>query len=538
MKSRNFLLQKTKGLFLTSINQIREVLNYDTKNTLSYFPLDYFTKINVKVKKTKNIKIGYLFKYYNDNVKNPNKLLKFIEKLPNNYDLYIFAPKDSIIKYKKLLSKIKKNNIIYNIGIDYNLLQEIDIILITSYCEGSPLPLYEGIFSKKYILSTNVGNCESFIPSFYLTDPNEESVDKLLDNLNLIKDNKFYNIDQIKSNYTLQNVNHSELVGEYYNFINSDIQFLLLDSKHRKSNIFCNFLIKKGYKCEKLSIAQSNDIDFLSNYLQKKRVHYFIIWNGMFDSQKITINNLKKIYPQSTLFKRLIILENGLFNQKNTFRFIRIDNNSKLELCNQISTLNSFKFRKTLYDSNKYYYKFENNKFPYKNITLICLQLATDTNFKYSSDFKDNNEFIDLILKIYSKNTDEKLIFKIHPLDKDFELLKNKYKNLVFINREYSLEEVIKKSKRVLTINSTCHYDTLINNKPLITFGKGLFSHKNVSLEANKNTKLEDIYKYNANKSAINYYLNNLNSLCYDLNDLENEWKFIKFNILNFWYNI
>lgn len=529
LNSRKKLVLEGKSVLLTSINQLYTILNdinmkdtsilYSSLNPLyNYYNQDY--KLN------NILKIGYPFKFYNDNIKNHVKMFNIIENIKKYVELYIFT-ENMDISIKKLLSNYTFNYKIIN-GINIDIIKDIDLILITSFQEGSPLPLYEGIISNKYIVGTNCGNLKYLIPDYYLDDPYSKDIDFLSKQILNIKNNKYYKKIDVKTNYDLlKKRDITTLIYDFNIYLKSEYKFCIVDNKnHRKSKELYYFLSKK-YKCiDAYHEIKNNN---LTNFINNNSIYYYIIWNGLFEDQKNIINILYNKYKEK-LYDRLIIVENGYFDQYNTIRLKKPINYNLDDINFKLTVINSFKQKELKY-SNKHPYESNNKINKYKDYYLCLMQLEHDTVFKYNSNFNSNNEFIELII---NNIKDKLIIFKIHPLDKK-KYNQYKSKNILFFNKEYQLYDLIYNSYKCITINSSTHYDVLMLKKPLITLGIGTFTKKGVSLELNKKIDINLINNYKPDNNKIDYYILNINSLTYNLNNLENEFNNIKYNIILYW---
>jgi len=531
LESRSIFHKYTQGLLITSILQMKTIImnnNYSTKSII-FSQLDGFNIVERKYATDNKIRISYPFRFYGDNVKNIDLLMKVLSKLDNNFIINIYST--NVELFKPLLPKNIQCKINLFSDIDKKMFEYDDIILITSLSEGSPLPLYEGIGSHKYIVSTNCGNVSHIIPSYHLLNV-QSGEDEVIKALNLIRNRQYYDIDSVYSNYRCLNTNIDIIISRYYLYNKSRCRFALLCPEHRKSRDFYNYIITK-YTGSIISNAISSDLNKLTTFVKVFQPYYFIIWNGEFDEQREIISNLHKIY-KNELFSRLIVIENGLFQQRDTVRLKRVTNINFDQIDFQLSVINSLN---TINPStiiniqeNSYYCE-KNQPITLHNYTLVLMQLDKDTTIQYHSRFNSNNEFIEFILSLQIEGT---IVFKLHPLDKtDYSKYKNS--NIIFITVHTNLKTLISNSIRCITVNSSTHCDVLWYNKPLFTCGIGIFTKKNVSYALNTHSTYADIIQYTPNKSAISYYLQNIVNLTYDLRYMETYENNIRYNICLYW---
>ena len=176
--------------------------------------------------------------------------------------------------------------------------------------------------------------------------------------------------------------------------------------------------------------------------------------------------------------------------------------------------------------------KFSNSKqniitLPEKYI-FIPLQVNTDTQILIHSDFKDMQEFITLVENsFYSLNSDLKLVFKIHPMEKGIV-------NYTFDNRSIIVEsdtnELIKKSEFVITINSTVGFEAIQQKKKVMVLGEAFFKIEDIAVCSSKDSLRDELQKIlndtieldnEAIKSFVNYlkYEYQVNGNLFNWND-------------------
>ena len=137
-----------------------------------------------KINLDNKIKIGFIGRLYWDKVKGEDLLIKIAEKLdPNKFEFVILSPNAD-----KLISVLKRKFTVYtnNSGSFENLFSSIDVTLILSKYEGTPLPLIESLKLGIHVLSTRVGEVPTVLGKKYILS----SADEFVKGLNEVYENR------------------------------------------------------------------------------------------------------------------------------------------------------------------------------------------------------------------------------------------------------------------------------------------------------------------------------------------------------------
>ena len=134
-----------------------------------------------------------------------------------------------------------------------------------------------------------------------------------------------------------------------------------------------------------------------------------------------------------------------------------------------------------------------NNKNKKQNI-LVTLQVDNDSNIKIFSPFFGINDFIYFICSEIAIISDFNIRFRNHPKNK-FRIPKNLniLEIYLLVIHNNSLNQDFNWSDVVITINSTTGLESILNNKPLISFGNSYYSK---FLKKYKYKYLEDSYSF------------------------------------------
>jgi len=147
----------------------------------------------------------------------------------------------------------------------------------------------------------------------------------------------------------------------------------------------------------------------------------------------------------------------------------------------------------------------EDKNFKEHGYIFLPLQLEHDTQIrKFSPNFKRNKDLINFLSKEFRE---EEIIAKPHPLDTKAASYVSKWAN-VRIATSVNTHQLIKNAKFVIGINSTVLIEALLYNKKVVAFGKGLFTGKNVVVEAHDNLKkAKMVYSFIPDCATIQNFL-------------------------------
>ena len=117
----------------------------------------------------------------------------------------------------------------------------------------------------------------------------------------------------------------------------------------------------------------------------------------------------------------------------------------------------------------------------YGNYIFVPLQLSNDTQTLLNSRFNSTQEFIDFVEEnFYSSSFSEhyNLVFKVHPMDLSKYTFDKKS-----IQSTGATDILIKKSKLLITINSTVGFEALSTNVPVIVYGNSFYTGSPLVIE-------------------------------------------------------
>ena len=214
-------------------NSYEQLLDYKRK-----FPnkLSFYIPNSCSIKHLNNSKDNFSKKvdFYKilwagrlEEIKDPKLAIRTINKLDNKYKLYIFGNGSLNENLKEEISRFNLNEKI-SLNNDFNKLDinDYDLILNTSFYEGLPNILIEGLSNNIPIVSTffTTGLIELFIP--YWIYPSSRSENELA---NLIKkalsENDYLIRKKVPINYLIENhYSAKEMVSRFQNILNNKLK--------------------------------------------------------------------------------------------------------------------------------------------------------------------------------------------------------------------------------------------------------------------------------------------------------------------------
>lgn len=200
----------------------------------------------------------------------------------------------------------------------------------------------------------------------------------------------------------------------------------------------------------------------IHNYKPNKLLFH----NGLHPMYQDVLDEVKKLGIP------IIYSELGWFPQKDHVYFDRWGTNGQ----SYLASLSAEAFcRKSINDKGVKAKKVKGDH------VLVVTQLENDTNLIVNSPlFKKNHAFIKHVLQ--ETPMGEKVIIKVHPLDKHWEQLKEFESERVSVIKEGNLEELLSQSKAVIGINSTVLIQALEYDINIYSYGYGLLDNKGATI--------------------------------------------------------
>ena len=185
---RKSTLNHFHSLQCTSLEQFNFYNNFKGDTHSWYTPLGVSESITKKPTYNNNgkIRLGFCGRIYSDKVKGEEELIKLAKLLPRdkfefviaspNADTYVNMLRDEL-GFTVYTKGSQSMNYVYN---------KIDVTLILSKYEGTPLPLIESIKAGSYVLGNDVGEVSTLLNDKHII----KSIKDLKNKLNKIYDNR------------------------------------------------------------------------------------------------------------------------------------------------------------------------------------------------------------------------------------------------------------------------------------------------------------------------------------------------------------
>lgn len=261
---------------------------------------------------------------------------------------------------------------------------------------------------------------------------------------------------------------------------------------------------------------------------------FIIVDNEMFESYK-----LKKLFDSYIYHEndKLLLKEikdqviNGKIKKTYLVDF-KLTFKNELSKFNLIASRFKLKFlnhRRLQYLINKFFLRkiyafiwllFSKNKIPLNDFVFFPLHMPNEAQLY----IRGNGYFEEYkLIKPISILLKEKylVVVKEHPGYEGWKSLKELFSyvnnsNVILLNSKISSHNIIKKSKAVITLNSSVWFESLFFKKPVITFGKGVFSEFKITNE------MDNVSMFENKLNKINFDFSKL------ISDEKNIIKFIK----------
>ncbi|NRD72375.1 hypothetical protein HQQ94_03775 [Shewanella sp. VB17] len=212
------------------------------------------------------------------------------------------------------------------------------------------------------------------------------------------------------------------------------------------------------------------------------------IWNGYTGFCANTLRNICQLKTIKSFYMERSLLKSGVF-------FDSEGVNGFSSLCNEVTKSELVQYNgseqkhikiKGKLNLTKNYFSSKWNK-----ILFLPLQVQSDTNIiLFSHNVKTMRELVLTILN--SIPNDTLLVIRHHPEEVEQQLNLPLANNILYSNDE-SLNYWISVSDLVVTINSTVGFEALISGRPVLTFGKSIYSGKGLCKEVNELDQLKGV---------------------------------------------
>lgn len=360
----------------------------------------------------------------------------------------------------------------------------------------------------------------------------------------LSNDEKLFNIDEILSyNIQLNEMNHFKFnKAETYKNIKRFINFLknihrenkidlmvtwnntfMFDSAAKRfsdENKIKHLMFEAGIFRPYTFTLDFQGINYGNSVPQNKEFYYNWMRNNQLNDNLETRLKVEELYPFNTPPLKKLYLKERMRDVLYR-RYLNID--LELEIIHE-TLLQKVKKNVKKGLLNKTNEKTVVKQLP-ANFIFVPFQVHDDSQVLINSDRVKNMEslveIMDREIRKLNALTNNKYycVFKEHPADNgriDYTGLYEKYKSneyLIFM-KDYDTSELIKKSKLIITINSTVGIEALENFKKVITLGNAYYNIEDIVWHCPSTEQLHqcinNVLKEEVNKELVSSFLNYL----------------------------
>ncbi|PLS01499.1 glycosyltransferase [Neobacillus cucumis] len=521
------VIHKAKAVSSPSYGLLKEMKNEIDSDNIFVFKNQYNKNIKLYESEEKEYDVVFMGRF--QKLKGIEYLNPILERLPENYKVLLFGKNSSKFKFSpNIKCSITVKEHIAN-DERFELVGKAKTLMMLSRFENCSMVILEALAAGTVVTCWDVGgNSEIASPDVMQVIPFED-IEKLVSEVMDICETNHYpstekfmdalsKIDQDFASGVVSVVDHLlSNEGEekkIYKGLNCSSQHQFDYSKEFKTanNEFLEnpfgkrvlgFTISNEH-IEEMWVPVVQKLGLEARYVCRRPLGFHTVFKNPFpvEPKEFTqydwienptrlIKNINNYKPNKLLFhnglhpmyqdvldevKKLgipfIYSELGWFPQKDHVYFDRWGTNGQ----SYLASLSAEAFcRKSINDEGLKAKKVKGDH------VLVVTQLENDTNLIVNSPlFKKNYAFIKHVLKEIPAA--EKVIIKVHPLDKHWEQLKDFESDRVTVIKEGNLEELLSKSKAVIGINSTVLIQALEYDINIYSYGYGLLDNKGATI--------------------------------------------------------
>lgn len=172
------------SILCTSLEQYNYYKKFKKNAKIWYTPLGIDNDITKKkiINKNQKIRLGFVGRIYSDKIKGEDELIKLAKLLPKEKFEFIILSPNAQSYINKLRDELQFTVHTAKDGSFKDMYKKIDVTLILSRHEGTPLPLIESIGFGNYVLANPVGEVPVILKDHNII----KSIRDLRDKLNMI----------------------------------------------------------------------------------------------------------------------------------------------------------------------------------------------------------------------------------------------------------------------------------------------------------------------------------------------------------------
>jgi len=169
------------SILCTSLEQYNYYKKFKKNAKIWYTPLgidDDITKKKI-INKNQKIRLGFVGRIYSDKIKGEDALIKLAKQLPKEKFEFVILSPNAESYISKLRDELQFKVHTVKDGSFYHMYKKIDVTLILSKHEGTPLPLIESIGFGNYVLANPVGEVPVILKDHHIIKSIRDLRDKL-----------------------------------------------------------------------------------------------------------------------------------------------------------------------------------------------------------------------------------------------------------------------------------------------------------------------------------------------------------------------
>jgi len=502
-------LRKKKIKLVVQCNSHKE-LDYDVPNADLIIPSSKKLYIEL-IKKYPKTKVSYQPHFVDTNFFKPeynynNFTVGWVGDLKNPFKRsHLINQIKYPIKIKSDFLKSQKENVLQQDMPSYY--NTIDVLLVLSESEGTPMPLLEALSCGKIVITTDVGIAREFLHPFYIINARNENeiVKQVNDKLDYLK-----NHVNLQKNASKKFVKIIEKRFDWKNNVRKlDTLYSSLNNKKTIPQVFYS---PEPNHCYLQELSKHINIKFENNIAKIKDISYpVILWNPYGYLVAPKLHWKKDIYeyrrrqgkatyilergalPSSIFLDRWGFLANSQSYQSEKWDKPLSEKEKKLVIKyikNFISSDTTLEPQNNNRISRAEFYKSLDLASNHK-IVFVPMQVCKDTVIQLFGGWIGKMENLEPLLRqIAIENPKITFLVKNHPVERNYKVSASK--NIKIVDN-YHYKDCIAYSDAILTINSSVGLQALMWSKTVITLGKCFYNFPLLTKKANSK---EEIVKY------------------------------------------
>lgn len=388
---------------------------------------------------------------------------------------------------------------------------QLDVLLILSESEGTPMPLLEAMSCGKIVISTDVGLTKDVLLPFYVIRETQD--DKIIQQFNA----KLSYLKQHPEVIKKTGMRNKQIVEKYFSWSSQvnklDSIYATLAKKEVKKPSLQFVSPEPGHSYLE-ELKKHVNITFNKNLKEVKETNRpVILWNpyGYMVAPKLhwkrdlyidRVANKKPTYilERGALPSALFLDKQGFLADSHTYDSYYWDYPLKSyqeQLVDYYiqdfkTSANTLEPQGSERQTRQEFY----NKLQLpenKKIVFIPMQVYKDTSIQLYSDWIGKYEnFVNLVQQLAMENRDTIFLVKNHPVERNHKVTAQ---SNIKIADDCHYKDCIAYCDLVLTVNSSVGLQAMMWEKPVITLGKTFYNFENINYSAKTKEQISALLK-------------------------------------------